>query len=91
MNTPQQNALAELSQKTLVEIQVETARTWAYRAWAAYHYATICTSRGDAARALDWLHDATEYEHEAVEHAALTGDDALLAEVRALVERGKSG
>ncbi len=30
-------------------------------------------------------HDAIEYEHEAIEHAALCGDDSVLASVRAIV------
>ena len=64
-------AIAELQQKTLQQIQVETAYTWAYRA--------------SAARALGLDADAIEYEHEALEHAALSGDDTVLYTVRRIV------
>jgi hypothetical protein len=30
-----------------------------------------------------WLEDAIEYAHESIEHAALSGDDTVLADVRA--------
>jgi hypothetical protein len=65
-------AIAELGRKSLQEIQAETAETWAYRAYAA-------KMRG-------LYVDAVEYEHEALEHAALSGDDGLLAEVRSIIE-----
>lgn len=71
MNERQHAALQELAQKTLVQIQTETARTWAYRAWAAY--------------AVSNRHDGIEFEHEALEHAALSENDGLLAEVRAII------
>ena len=64
-------ALEELQQKPIEQIQRETALTWAFRAWAA--------------KQLGLGHDAIEYEHEAIEHAALTGDDELLHAVRAIV------
>jgi hypothetical protein len=74
MTQRQAAALAELQQKSLVQIQTETAHTWAYRAWAAKQLGSS---------------DATEYIHEALEHAALTGDDNVLHDVRAIV-RGES-
>ena len=61
-------ALVELRGKTLRQIQVDTAYKWAGRACAA-----AMMGRHD---------DAEEYAHEAIEHAALSGDDNLLAEVR---------
>lgn len=61
-------AMAELKQKSLREIQVETARTWAGRACAAAQ--------------LGLYHDAVEYSHEALEHAALSQRDEVLREVR---------
>jgi hypothetical protein len=64
-------ALEELRHKTLVQIQVETAYTWAYRSWAARQHAL------DA--------DAQEYAHEALEHAALSEDDQVLADVRRII------
>jgi hypothetical protein len=61
-------ALVELESKTLNDVQVETSLTWAGRACAAAK--------------LGLLHDALEYAHESVEHAALSGHDRLLREVR---------
>ena len=68
MNPYIEKAIAELQQKTLNAIQQETAKVWAGRACAAAH--------------LGLHHDAIEYAHEAVEHAALSGNDTLLREVR---------
>lgn len=62
-------AVGELQAKTLKQIQVETAFTWAGRACAA---------------ALLLLpDDAREYAHEAVEHAALSGRPEVLDQVNA--------
>lgn len=61
-------AAAELRQKTLNDIQVETAKIWAGRAIVA--------------AGMGFAHDAIEYAHEAIEHAALSGKDSLLREVR---------
>lgn len=58
----------DLAGKTLHQIQVETAHTWGGRACAAA-----------------WMgrhEDAHEYAHEAIEHAALSGDMSLLRSVR---------
>lgn len=67
-------AMPELQRKTLKQIQVETALTWAGRACAAAHLG---------------LGEATEYAHEAIEHAALSGYDDLLDQIRhALHEHG---
>jgi hypothetical protein len=68
------DAIAELREKTLVQIQRETAITWAERAYAA--------------RVLGFTADVSEYAHEALEHAALTGDDMLLGRVRMIVAYG---
>jgi hypothetical protein len=65
-----QNALAELQQKTLRQIQRETAYTWSYRALAAYQlYQRTANAKGK----MRWLLDSQEYAHEALEHAALAG------------------
>ena len=71
----QRAAVQELKTKTLQQIQIETAYKWAYRAWAAYR--------------LSYDADAIEYEHEAIEHAALTGVDGVLDEVRLIIADGK--
>ena len=62
-------ARAELGSKDLEAVQRETARTWAGRALVAH----------EAGRTMD----AHEYAHESIEHAALSGDNALLDEIRA--------
>lgn len=61
--------MVDLARKNLRQIQAETAVTWTGRACAARYL------RHDA--------DAIEYAHEAIEHAALSGDAALLEAVRA--------
>lgn len=63
-----QKAEKDLAGKTLHQIQVETAHTWGGRACAA-----VLMGRHD---------DAHEYAHEAIEHAALSGDMVLLRGVR---------
>ncbi len=57
-------AVEELSVKTNYVVQCETAVTWAGRALAAY------SMYGHTGK-LQWLFDAGEYAHEALEHAAL--------------------
>lgn len=64
-------AVAELRKKTLHQIQVETAVKWAGRACGA--------------SLLGLPEDAEEYAHEAIEHAALSGNDDLLRDVRAVM------
>lgn len=64
-------AVAELRQKSLHQIQIETAVKWA--------------SRACAASLLGLPEDAEEYAHEAIEHAALSGNDDLLRDVRAVM------
>lgn len=66
-----QRGLDELRRKSLHAVQTETALVWAGRACAAMRL-----GRPD---------EAHEYGHEAVEHAALTGNDALLRDVRDLM------
>ena len=69
------DALQELQVMTLKQIQVDTAYKWAGRALAA-----VNLGRG---------HDAIEYAHEALEHAALSGKDSVLREIRdALTQAG---
>jgi len=63
-------ALEELRSKSLVEIQIETALVWCGRACAAAR--------------LGIHRDSDEYAHEAIAHAALSGDDALLKYIRGL-------
>lgn len=66
-------AFDELHAKNLDEIQIETALVWCGRACAAANMGLVL--------------DASEYAHEAIEHAALSGDDGLLRDVRAALAR----
>jgi hypothetical protein len=59
-------ALEELSRKTLLQIQTETAITWTGRAIAAYQIYM-------QTRSLEDLMAAEEFAHEGLEHAALAG------------------
>jgi hypothetical protein len=81
MTKDQHDAVEELKKKTLKTIQIETARKWAHRAWAARHFALAAQHQ----HKLQWVHDATEYEHEALEHAALSGSEPVLREVREII------
>ena len=72
MNKYIEKAIAELQQKTLNDIQQETALVWAGRSCAAAQFGLH--------------HDAIEYAHESIEHAALSGNNALLNEVRAVMK-----
>jgi hypothetical protein len=82
MTKEQKEAIEELKAKTLRDIQVETAKKWAHRAWAA-RAMTLAAPTKDK---LKWVHDATEYEHEALEHAALSGYTGLIDAVRRIIE-----
>jgi hypothetical protein len=62
-----EDSLKELEEKSISDIQKETAWKWAGRAAAAYEK---LAETGD----WKWENDAEEYRHEAVEHAALIGD-----------------
>jgi len=64
----------ELEHVTLAEIQIATAFTWCGRAIAAYRIALQSASPSEC-----WISDAREYEHEALEHAALAGPDVYVA------------
>ncbi len=85
MNEQQLKALDELQRKSIQQIQFDTAITWAYRAWAARKLAQASATQNDASSALMYSHDTTEYEHEAIEHAALCGVDEALATVRQII------
>lgn len=67
-----EEATSELSEKDLQQIHVETALKWCGRACAA--------------AALKLKHDSVEYAHEAIEHAALSGNDKLLKEIREAIK-----
>jgi len=68
-----ERANAELRGKSLKDVQRETALVWCGRA-----VSTAMRLNTDPA----CFQDAVEYGHEAIEHAALSGDDELLRFVR---------
>lgn len=63
-----EKASRELRSKSLEQIHAETAVTWAGRAYAAVR--------------LGLESDAVDYAHEAIEHAALSGNMELLVGIR---------
>jgi hypothetical protein len=65
------HARDELAKKTLADINRETAMLWGARA-------LVALARYRETGIASWLSDATEYQHEAVEHAALSGDVKLV-------------
>ena len=75
MNKQQQEALDEVQAYTMYQLHAQTAMKWAYRAWAANF--------------LSLNLQALEYEHEAVEHAALSGNDHMLVVVRRVIATGE--
>lgn len=62
-------AKLELVEKSIQQIQYETAMKWLARAMAAYSFYL------DNKHMPKWLFVAAEYATEALEHAALVGDD----------------
>lgn len=68
-------AIKELREKSIDQIQHETAMKWLARACAA--------------QTLNLGHDVTEYAHEAMEHAALTPGEATLRTVRQTMRKYK--
>jgi hypothetical protein len=72
-------AKEELKEKSYLEIQRQTAITWASRAAASYN---LCAEEKDVRRKVAIYQIAEEYCHEGVEHAALCEDHGkLLAEL----------
>lgn len=67
-------AMEELAEKDIKQIQVETAAKWCGRALAA--------------KLMDLPErDVTEFAHEAIEHAALSGDEDIFLAVRAALRQ----
>jgi hypothetical protein len=74
-----QKAKDELKEKSYLEIQKQTAWTWASRGAASYD---LAIEEKDLSRKVAIFSVAEEYYHEAVEHAALYEDGGdLLKEV----------
>lgn len=73
-----QEALEELKNKNLNDIQIETAYKWASRAAASYQ--NCLESEGLKKMACFVIGE--EYFHEAVEHAALVEGQDLLSQIK---------
>lgn len=72
-------ARLEIQRKTRGQIEKDTAYKWAARSVAAYF---LYSERDDP----KWLADASDYFHEAIEHAALADESGeILYAVRAWV------
>jgi len=83
-----EDARQELQEKSLEDIQIETAKKWAARAYVAYEIAVYFGSE-DRDNAMGWFHVGEEYRHEALEHAALVEaedeSNSLLNNIRELL------
>jgi hypothetical protein len=80
-------AKKELAEKSYAQIQKETAWKWASRAAAAFD---LCKDEVDLAKKVAMYQTAQEFEHEAVEHAALYEDcGTLLTEIHGQLEPHK--
>jgi hypothetical protein len=71
-------AKKELAEKSLNDIQIETAWTWAGRACASYQNSLEAKGKD---KLLYWS-IGEEYYHESCEHAALVNSETFLKEVR---------
>lgn len=71
-------ASEELKQKNYKQIQEETAWTWASRACVSYQN---CENLEGTEKLVCWT-VAEELYHESIEHAALSGNDGLLQQIR---------
>ena len=69
----------ESTEKSLLDIEQATAKTWGGRAAAAYQLAA--ESSGE--ERVRWLSDAENYRQESLEHAAMTEDLEFLTAVLA--------
>lgn len=70
-----QKAKDELKEKSYLEIQKQTAWTWASRAAVSYD---LAIEEKDLSRKVAIFQVAEEYHHEAIEHAALFEDAGQL-------------
>lgn len=71
-----EEALKELNEKSLKDIQIETAQKWADRAEEAYKKAID-------EKSIKWLLEADEYFHESIEHSSLSENLSTFEKIRA--------
>jgi hypothetical protein len=75
------NARHEVTTKSAATVERETANKWAARAIACY---TQCVETGE----LRWRLRGDDYRHEALEHAALIGDNGkTVARLQVRIDR----
>ena len=78
----------ELAKKSKQRIEAETADRWCARAIVAYENYAKARGSGREAEAQSWLVQASDYEHEAVEHAGEAGTaDVVRAAIKAARRR----
>ena len=78
-----EEALQELGQKSLNDIQKETAVKWASRAAASFQN---CLSETGTKKMVCWS-VGEEYAHEAVEHAALVEGEDMVSVIKQELEQ----
>ena len=84
-----ESAKKELAEKTLDQIQRETAWKWASRAAASFENVIVA----DPEKKVSIYMAGAEYLHEAIEHASLVfdGDGALVDEIRLAIAEAAVG
>ena len=80
------SALREVTTKSEVALERETAKKWAERALA-------CRKQYEKTGQIKWLLRAENYAHESIEHGALGGMDleALRRSMEIVKKRGRRG
>jgi hypothetical protein len=83
-----EDARQELQEKSMEDIQIETAKKWAARAYVAYEIAAYFESE-DRDNVMGWFYIGEEYRRKALEHAALVEAEdestSLLNSIRELL------
>lgn len=77
-----EEAVQELSQKNLNQIQTETAWKWASRAAASFQNSLTA----EKAKKFACFACGEEYAHEALEHAALVDGDDVISQIKKELE-----
>lgn len=80
------DARSELEQKSILEIEKETALTWGARAAAAYELARQSSDQ----QRMRWVMDGENYRQESLEHGAMTGDLEFLQRLMDDLEAARS-
>lgn len=82
-----EGAVKELREKSHSDIERATAFKWGSRSIAAYKFSEDSENVGES---IYWLELGNDFQHEALEHASMTGDSgALLAEMQSILQEHK--